>query len=115
MADEFGATDFLGDFRSDPQWRAWADHVRDNVVGRILASTHIIAVVPERADDLQFAAEVGLAMMLGRPLILVIAEGRGLPVKLGEVAETVVRYGPTAGPLEQQLRAALRLLPDVDT
>lgn len=80
------------DIFDDPEARAWAQHALDELVPRLRDSVATISLVPEEAglDDIKFALELGLTIMLGKPLILAVVPGRRVPASLARVADRIV-------------------------
>lgn len=80
----------------DPEAQEWLAHVRDNVVPMIDSSAYTMSVVPtEENVDIKFSVELGLTIMLDKPLILWVPEGQRLPPKLARIADGVIRYANT--------------------
>jgi hypothetical protein len=81
------------DWMKDPKWNAYVTHVRTELVPMIAGSGSTISLMPkDPADvDVKFAIELGLSIMMEKPLILVIdADGR-IPPALESIAHAVVR------------------------
>jgi nucleoside 2-deoxyribosyltransferase len=90
------------DWLDDPDARAWARRVRKELVPMIRDSTVTISLVPTGDADVKFAVELGMAIMLGKPIILVVAPGTQVPDKLVLVADEIVERGD-----EHHLRDAI--------
>lgn len=72
-------------------WDDFVDHFRRDALGKIAGSGVFLSLVPSAEDfDVKFAAELGTAIMLDKPLIIVIAPGVELPTKLRLIADQVV-------------------------
>lgn len=72
------------DIFADPEARAWAQRALDELVPRLRDSVGTVSLVPDVAglDDIKFALELGLTIMLGKPLIVAVTPGRqvaGIP------------------------------------
>lgn len=80
------------DIFDDPEARAWAQHALDELVPRLRDSVATVSLVPEEAglDDIKFALELGLTIMLGKPLIVAVTPGRQVPASLARVADRIV-------------------------
>lgn len=61
--------------------------VKDTITEMDAADT-IISIVPE-SWDIKYVVELGISVMLSKPLIVVLREGRECPVKLRAIADVV--------------------------
>jgi hypothetical protein len=75
------------------------------VLPKMLATEVVCSIVPGKpAGDLKFALETGLAVALGKPLILVAFDDRDIPEKLEKVADDIiVLTGPFNAALVNEL------------
>jgi len=81
----------VNDPYEDPKFRAWARRVKDELVPQIDGSDVVVSVVCNPADiDPKFAVELGVAVMLGKPIIAVIEPGTRIPDKLARVVDDFV-------------------------
>jgi nucleoside 2-deoxyribosyltransferase len=61
---------------SDPQWEQFVHNVREDAVKKIESSAFVMSVVPEAEDvDIKFCVELGLAIMLDKPILAVVQPG----------------------------------------
>ena len=76
------------------------DFNRDSLAG-INASAVFMSIVPDGDGDVLFWAQLGCAIMLGKPILVVAPEGRDIPKKLRSLADAVVEadIGTEAGRL----------------
>jgi len=81
----------MSDWSADPQAKRYLDHVRLNVLPRIEESALFLALMPDGEPDLKMATELGLAILLGKPLIVVATRGEVIPDSLERLASAVVR------------------------
>lgn len=75
----------------DARARAWADDVAARVVPRMKASA-AVATVFTGGMDIKLAVETGIAVLLDKPLILVVAPGVKIPDKLVRIADRIVEW-----------------------
>ncbi len=73
------------------EWDTFVDHVRKNTVKMMTESAFVMSLAPGDAPDIKFAVELGLAIMLDKPLFVVQMPGRDVPARLRMVADAVVR------------------------
>jgi len=78
------------DIRDDPDFIEWENHVATNVVPRMQDSALTVQLAPMGETDIKFAVELGLSIMLNKPIILVCEPGQIVPDKLLMVADKVV-------------------------
>lgn len=107
--DEASTPDWL----DEPESRAWAKRVLDEVVPMIDQSTVFVSLVPTGEVDIKFAVETGLALMMGKPIIVAVAPGALVPAKLLAIADAVVEFDPSQPDATQErLNAAFRQIVD---
>lgn len=86
-----------------PEAHAWAQRVLTELVPMIDASAVSVSIVPSDEGDVKFAVELGLSIMLDKPIILAVVPGRTIPERLARVADEIVELD-TKSPL-----AAIRI------
>lgn len=72
------------------EWREFVAAVRTDAVEKIAGSAAMISIVPEGEYDVKFAVELGLGIMMDKPLIILVQPGAKIPEKLRLVADEVV-------------------------
>jgi hypothetical protein len=75
-----------------PEFDRFAGRVRRELVPKIEGSRVFLAITPSSPDkvDVKFALELGIAVMLGKPIIAVIPPGTAIPEKLARVVDRFV-------------------------
>jgi hypothetical protein len=86
MSDWFGA--LSPEDRSE--WDRFVDHTREHTARGMAESAFVMSLAPKGKPDIKFAVELGLAIMLGKPLLVVQMPGTEVPPKLRQVADLVV-------------------------
>lgn len=76
----------------DPDFLAWAERVKAHVVPMIQGSAMCVSLVPRGPTDIKFAVELGLSIMLDKPIVAVLPEGADCPPALAKVAAHVVHW-----------------------
>jgi nucleoside 2-deoxyribosyltransferase len=72
-------------------WDRWVARVREGTVQQMVESAFVATLVPEDGKtDVKFAVELGLAIMLGKPIVAISVAGRPVPGKLREIADAVI-------------------------
>lgn len=96
---------------SDPSVRKWKHHVEREVIPMIESSDSIVSLAPpDGKADVKFAVELGLAIMLDKPIIVVSSSSRPVPPKLALIATHVIDADITTPEGREQLMEALKEL-----
>ena len=82
--------DFNEALARDPEWKRWEAHVRDELVPMIRGSALSVSLVPEGPPDIKWAVELGLSIMLEKPIVLIVRPGTKVPRKLRQLADGVI-------------------------
>ncbi len=92
-----------------PEFDAYADHVRNKVVPKMKESSFFISITPSNPEevDVKFAMELGLAIMLDKPIIACISPGTKVPEKLARVVEKFVELDLGSEHGKQRLQDAI--------
>lgn len=96
----------------DDGFKRWADDMRKRLIPKMKDSANILMIAPNLSEtkfDIQFAVQIGAAILLEKPLILVVGVGRVVPPKLLAIADKIVNVDfndmNDAGMQEQIARA----------
>lgn len=84
-----------GDWIDNPDVQAWARKVSSELVPMLRASSATVSLVPEIAgrSNVKMAVELGMSIMLDKPIVLVVFPGRQIPPKLVQIADAIVEVG----------------------
>lgn len=107
-------------FADDPQFQAWAQSVQANVLPKLNESAlSLLAVAEDDVTSIDFAVQLGMSIMLDKPIIAVVQPGMKVPSKLVQVADRIVEMDAQGGgspeqiaKLKEAIEAAMR---DIDT
>lgn len=78
-------------WENDPAWREFVANVRRDTLEKMTDSACVISIMPSPDDvDIKFAVELGLGIMLDKPLLLLVQPGATIPDRLGRVADEIV-------------------------
>lgn len=72
------------------KWHGYADRFRKDVLPMIAATAHVLCLTPEKNSDIKFMLEVGAAICLDKPLVLLVTPGRTIPPRLARVADKII-------------------------
>jgi len=92
----------MTDFSTDPEFLAWADRVRAHVLPMIQESALSLSLVPAGETDIKFAVELGLSIMLDKPIVAVVVPGTKVPERLVRVADHIVEVDDLTSPESRQ-------------
>ncbi|HEY0249688.1 MAG TPA: hypothetical protein VGC45_15665 [Gryllotalpicola sp.] len=91
----------MADWMQDPEAQVWAKHVIDGLAPMIADSVVTVSIAPSTPDDVKFAVELGLSIMLDKPIILAVPAGRQVPDHLMRVADEILELGEDGFTREQ--------------
>ena len=92
---------------NNPDFREWAERTRSKLMPMIQESALVVSLVPETDADMKFAVELGLAIMLDKPIIAVVAPGQIIAGKLRQAADAIVEWDSGQPGGEQALMAEI--------
>jgi hypothetical protein len=73
-------------------YESWAEHIRSELIPMIGDSTFTMSLVPSGGGygDIKFAVELGVSIMLDKPIIALVMPGVKVPDHLVRVADRIV-------------------------
>jgi hypothetical protein len=98
----------MSDWMEDPLSQKWARDVIDDLVPMIDGSAVTISLVPKGDPDVKFAVELGISIMLDKPIVLVVAPGQKLPAHLMRVSDGLVEWSKDPVEMQRRIKAALQ-------
>jgi|1185.fasta_scaffold1101077_1 hypothetical protein len=87
--------------------RVWVRHVLDELVPMIADSAVTISLVPNGPTDVKFAVELGLSIMLDKPIIAVVQPGTAVPAHLLRVADELVEVDLSGPHVQRRIGDAI--------
>lgn len=97
---------------ADPQFRRWRDNVRATLIPLLDDSNVCLSIVPTGEPDIKFAVELGLMIMMDKPILTVITPGAVCPPKLALVSDMIVECDIRTPEGRDQLERALQTFAD---
>jgi hypothetical protein len=97
----------MADYADDPAFRAWQKRVREDLVPKLRDSAVVMSLVPTGPTDIKFAVELGLSIMMDKPILAVVAPGTKVPDKLVRVADRIIEGDIATEAGRVKLQAAL--------
>lgn len=105
-----------GGFDGD-EFQEWAARIKSELVPKIEGSSATVSILPTSGElDVQFAVELGLSILLDKPIIALVTPGSKAPAKLVQVADRIIEVDLTndlAGARARIVEALEELLPGV--
>ena len=92
----------------DPEWVEWATRVSNDVVPMILKSAISLSLVPKGKADIKFAVELGLCIMMDKPIIAVVQPGTKVPAKLIAVCDEIIEASLDEEDFTERMAAAIK-------
>lgn len=86
----------VSDWIDMPEAQAWARRMLDELVPMIDESAVTISIVPKGPSDIKFAVELGLSVMLDKPIVALVFPGTRVPAKLARVVDEIVEWSGSA-------------------
>lgn len=80
----------MSGYENDPEFIEWRNRVQADLVPKLEDSAMTISLVPEGETDIKFAVELGLSIMMDKPIIAVFRPGTKIPERLARVADEIV-------------------------
>ena len=110
-------TDWLDELDDEQraEWDAFVARFRRDALAKMSDSAFVASLVPRGGFDVKFALETGTAILLGKPILAVVAPGGELPGKLGLVADEVVHADVDTEAGREAIAAAIERLGETAT
>jgi hypothetical protein len=70
-------------------FEAFAEQVRDDLLPKLKGSNYVVNIMPNEID-IKVAVEIGLAILLDKPLVVLAPDGRVACPKLLRIADHVI-------------------------
>ena len=91
----------------DPDVQAWARHVREELVPKLRGSAASVSLIPRGDVDVKFAVELGMSIMLDKPIIAIVTPGTPIPDRLARVADVILEGDLTDPTFGDRIQAAV--------
>lgn len=102
----------MRDWSRDPEARPWIEHVESELIPKLRDSAASLSIIPEGEPDVKFSVELGLSIMLDKPIIAVVKPGTKIPSKLALVADHIIEGDITTREGAERLSERIRALLD---
>lgn len=73
-------------------WKDFEQHVRTITMPKMRDSSTVLLIAPSMDGefDVQFAVQIGAAVLLEKPLLVIAMTGRSIPPKLERIADRII-------------------------
>ena len=98
--------------KEDRAWRDYSNRFRREVLPKLMDSQIFLSIGSEVGDfDVRQATELGAALLMGKPILLVVPPGRTLSPQLRRAADEIVdEWQPQQPESQERLMAAMARL-----
>lgn len=100
--------DMSPDILDDPGFQEWAEGAQKLLVPMLQQSAISVSLVPDGPADIKFAVELGLSIMMDKPIIAVVMPGRPVPGHLIRVADVIVEGDMSTAKGREKLQRAIQ-------
>jgi hypothetical protein len=95
------------DWTQEPGVPEWIEDAKTNIAPMIDGTAFVMTLVPEGEPDIKFAVELGLSIMLNKPIVTIRRPGTKLSEKLAQVADADLELDLTNPSAQQIIHAFL--------
>lgn len=88
------------------QYQAWLEHAATDMMPKMDAAAFTLTVYTG-GFDATLAVETGAAVLLDKPIILLVAPGTKVPRKLSKIADRIVETGADGQVTEDTMRRVI--------
>jgi hypothetical protein len=104
------------DVFSDPRFVSWAQRMRLYLVPKMESSGSVAFLMGPGGDvDIEQALQLGLCILMGKPLIVVVTDGREVPAKLRAIADHIVEGDLADETTRAAMNAAIEAVAEKET
>ena len=102
--------------RPEPTWdqttegQEWIKDVNEHMTPKLRESAMAAMLVPDETD-VKFGVELGMSIMMDKPILLVVRPGTKVPEHLARVADRIVEGGLDDPTTQERLVAAIKSIP----
>ena len=94
-----------------PEWKRWRKDMERRLVPQMENSGAVVSIAPqgdvESYRDIRYALEVGLSILMDKPIIAVVVPGAKVPAKLALVADVIVEGDMKSPDFQKRMAAAV--------
>ena len=72
------------------EWDAWVRDIDNNLFPKMESSAFVMSLLPDGKPDAKFCVELGMAIMLEKPIVTVASPGAVVPRKLMQISDEII-------------------------
>ena len=88
----------MSEYWDDPDYQVWEERVQRVLVPMLSDSAATISMVPRGETNVKFAVELGLSIMMDKPIICLVHPGSSIPSALARAADEIVEVDIKGNP-----------------
>ena len=93
----------------DPEWEAFKNEVNTNLAPKLADSACSITIYSGK-EDIKLAVELGLTILMDKPIILCVTHGAKIPGHLARVADEIIEIDDIPSASDRIMEAVTRVL-----
>lgn len=74
------------------EWQRFENEVREQVVDKMVDSALVTTINSASGPDVKLAVEVGMSILLDKPMVVIARDGDPVPAALERIAHAVIRH-----------------------
>ena len=91
------------------EWKGYAAAVQENMVPKMRESAYVMSLVPGDGEaDVKFAVELGFAIMMDKPIILVMQPRQRIPEHLRKVADGFIDWSDDPAVMAKRIERMMK-------
>jgi hypothetical protein len=98
----------MNDIYDDPEFRNFVREVKTDLIPKLESSAVVASILPLGETDVKFALELGLSIMLDKPIVAIVRPGVPIPEKLARVVDAWVESRPDREGTAEAINAAMQ-------
>ena len=75
-----------------PDAKAWAQHVREDMLPKLQSSALAAMLITGGDPDVKLAVELGMSILLDKPVIVMVTAGATVPEHLVRCADEIIEF-----------------------
>jgi hypothetical protein len=97
----------MSDWSDDPKAKAWLDRVKAEMLPKMEASAMSVVILAGTPDP-KLCVELGAAILLDKPIIILVPDDTPVPANLKRCATAIIRGRPSDPKVARELNECLK-------
>lgn len=98
----------MTDYTETAEWREWERNVREDLIPKLRGSALSLVLAPGDEPDVKAAVELGMSILMGKPIVVFVVPGRPVPDKLVKLADAVIEADPETEHGKDEIQRVIR-------